>query len=93
MQNAKETKLFKVHEKLKIFTKKFDQQTKGTLPRKMFAQTSQYRLRMITFQREKKCETERKQSNKMVFVWSYGSTTPGSRVKEISFPPDFQQGL
>ena len=68
MQNEKGTKVFKVHEKTKILRKKFDQQTKGTPSRKMFAQTSQCQFMMTTFQNQKKRETERKQSNKKVFI-------------------------
>ena len=30
MQNEKQTKVFKVHEKIKNLEKKFDEQTKGT---------------------------------------------------------------
>ena len=93
MQNDKETKVFKLHEKIKILRKNFDEQTKGTPSRKMITQTSQYRLRLTTFQNEKKRETESKQPNKQVFIYFQGSKTPGSRDREISFPPDFQGGL
>jgi len=37
MQNEKERKIHKVHEKMKIFRKKVDEQTNGTVPRKMLA--------------------------------------------------------
>ena len=37
-QNEKQRKIIKVHENVKISRKKFEEQTKGTPPRKMFAQ-------------------------------------------------------
>ena len=69
MQNEKQTKIFKVHEKLKILRKKFDQQTKGTPWRKMFPQTWQYQLRMTSWKQKKIRETERKRSNEKLFIW------------------------
>ena len=47
---------------------------------------------MTTWKRMKKCATERKRANKKIFIWSHESKTPGSRDREISFPPDFGEG-
>ena len=53
MQNEKQRKIHRVHEKMKIFRKKVDEQSKGTITRKMFAQTQKYWLKMNNFKRKK----------------------------------------
>ena len=42
MQNEKQRKIHKVHEKNETFQKKVDEQSKGTITRKIFAQTQKY---------------------------------------------------
>ena len=68
MQNENERQFLKVHEKLKKFTTKFDEQTKGTPPRKMFPQTRKKSWKISNLKRKKKCEEERERPNKQVFI-------------------------
>ena len=80
MQNERQTKIFKLCEKLKTLTKKFDQQTKGTHLRKMFAQMQQYTLRMINSERKKSVQHKAKGPTKS---FSYELMTLNSLDQEI----------
>ena len=83
MQNEKQSKVYKVHGNLKIFRKKVDEQTKGTPPRKMFAQAQKYSLKMNNFKRKKSVKQEEKGPTKR---FSYGPMClkpPGKEIQKF----------
>ena len=75
MQNEKQSKIFKVHEKLKLFRKKIYQQTNGTNPRKMFARVCQSSFVKVNLKREKRLNEKAKGPTKS-FSYDHGSLKP-----------------
>ena len=91
MQNEKQRKIFAAHKKMKIFRKKVDQQTKGTHPRKMFAQTRKYSLTINNLKRQKKVKQEEKGPTKSFSHHLMSLKTPGQEIQKFlselnSFP-------
>ena len=91
MQNEKQRKIFAAHEKMKIFRKKVDQQTKGTHPRKMFAQTRKYSLKINNLKRQKKVKQEEKGPTKSFSYHLMSLKPPGQEIQKFlseltSFP-------
>ena len=80
MQNEKQRKVIKVHEKLKILRKKFDEQTKGTHPRKMSGQSRKYSFRMNNLEGKRSVREKDKGPTKR---FSYGLRSPKPQDKKI----------
>ena len=80
MQNEKQTQTLKVYENIKILTKNFDLQTKGTHWRKMFGQAWQF-TSMMNKLREKK--VFRKKGKGPTSKFSYGLKGPDRQDQEI----------
>ena len=79
-QNEKQRKIIKVHENVKISRKKFEEQTKGTPPRKMFAQIWQHRLMMIDLIKKEGFRQKEKGPTKR---FSYGLMSRKPQDQEI----------
>ena len=76
---------------MKIFRKKVDQQTKGTPPRKMFAQTRKYSLKINNLKRQKKVKQEEKGSTESFSLDIISLKPPGQEIQKFlseltSFP-------
>ena len=80
MQNENERQFLKVHEKLKTFTIKFDEQTKGTPPRKMFPQTRKNSWKISNLKRKKSVRKKRKG---LTNRFSYSLRSPKPMDKKI----------
>ena len=89
-QNEKQRKLFAGHEKMKNVRKKVDQQTKGTPPRKLFAQTRKYSLEINTLKRQKKVKQEEKGPTKTFSYHLMSLKPPGQEIQKfLSEPTSF----
>ena len=89
-QNKKQSKMFKVHEKLKKIRKNFDEQTKGTSWKKSFDQALHQWLTMRINFKEKKLDKDRHRTKHKVFIWHYRPKTLRSKDTEISTQPSFE---
>ena len=83
MQNEKQTKLFKDHENLIFFRKKVDQQTKGTHPRKMFAQSRKYSVKMNNLKRKKSVKQEEKAPTKRFSYCLRGQKPQDQKIQKF----------
>ena len=80
MQNEKQRQFLEVHEKWKNFAIKFDEQTKGTLPRKMFPQTRKNSWKISKLKRKK---SVRQKEKGLTNRFSYSLRTPKPMDKKI----------
>ena len=85
MQYEKQSKIFKVYEKSKIFRKKFDEQTNGTNPRKMFARVYQSSFMKVNLKREKSLNQKAKGPTKR-FSYDHESLKPLDQELEKFLP-------
>ena len=90
MHNENEKQFLKVHEKLKKFTIKFDEQTKGTPPRKMFPQTRKNSWKISNLKRKKSVT---KKEKGLTNRFSFGLRSPkpmDKKIQKFLCSPDFQ---